>query len=138
MLETMNREQVYESTYLECADKVKGRLVNQLSNREDAEEVFQEAFLSFWLALEKFRGEAKPSTLLYGITRRRVADHLRRKYQHYRERMRALPDKQYVEGLEEAFHVPIDPLNVLIALTQDETRGLLLAIKRTRENQLKE
>ena len=143
----MSQQQIYEDTYQECAPKVRGHLYNQINNREDADEVFQEVFLSLWKALRKFRGDAKPSTLLNVITKRRIVDYLRKKY-HYSEiitsalssryLMGSASDVSYIENIEETLHVNINPLNILIIMSQGDTKDLLMAIKRTRENQLKE
>jgi len=143
----MSQQQIYEDTYQECAPKVRGYLYNQINNREDADEIFQEVFLSLWKALGKFRGDAKPSTLLNVITKRRIVDYLRKKY-HYSEiitsalssryLMGSASDVSYIENIEETLHVNINPLNILIIMSQGDTKDLLMAIKRTRENQLKE
>lgn len=121
----MNRTEIYEDTYREYSSRVRGYLYNQISNREDADDVFQEVFAGFWKALEKFRGDAKSSTFLRAIVNRKIADYLRSKYRE--------PDKRYIENLEETIHVNISPLNILIAMSQGETRNLLLAIKKTKE-----
>ena len=143
----MNQERVYKDTYQECAPKVRGHLYNQINNREDADEVFQEVFLSLWKALRKFRGDAKPSTLLNVITRRRIVDYLRKKYHcsevitsalSLRYLMGSASDVSYIENIEETLCVNINPLNILILMSQGETKALLMAIKRTRENQFKE
>ena len=47
-------------------------------NREDAEDVAQEAFLAAWKGLPAFRGEAGFATWLYRLTSNAAIDHLRR------------------------------------------------------------
>ena len=47
-------------------------------NREDAEDVAQEAFLAAWKGLPAFRGEAGFATWLYRLTSNTAIDHLRR------------------------------------------------------------
>lgn len=121
----MNPEKVCADVYEEYAHKVKGHLYNRINNREDADDIFQEVFYDFLKALEKFRGEAKAPTLLYVIMRRRIADYMRMKYRN--------PDYQYVEEIENQIHMNIYPLNILIAMSQGETKSLLLAIKKTKE-----
>ena len=51
------------------------RLVGQ---REDAEEIAQEAFLRLYKSLATFRGESRVGTWLYRTTTRLAIDHLRR------------------------------------------------------------
>jgi len=127
-------EQVYENVYREYAPKVRGYLYNRINSRDDADDIFQDIFKDFWKAQGKFRGDAKPSTLLYVIMKRRFTDYLRAKYRtiHLKAKYRH-PNSQYVKEIEDILNIPVNPLNILIAVSQGETKSLLLAIKRTRE-----
>ena len=49
-----------------------------VGNREDAEDLVQEAFLRLYRALPNFRGDSKISTWLYRTTTHLAIDHLRR------------------------------------------------------------
>ncbi len=53
--------------------------VRMIKQREDAEEVVQDVFLSAYGALEAFRGDSKVSTWLYRITYRKSLDYLKKK-----------------------------------------------------------
>ena len=132
----MNREQMYEDVYQKYGSTVRGYLYSQINNREDADEVFQDVFLGLWKALETFRGDAKPSTLLFVITRRKKVDFLRKKY----SRLFAQSDKKYLEYFSKKLGFRINAiLHPMWSEHLDEDqRELVLAIKRTRENQLKE
>jgi RNA polymerase sigma-70 factor (ECF subfamily) len=74
----------------DARSEVVGRLVTELAdplfnfgyrmcgNREDAEDLVQETFLSAWRAWSSFRGESSPKTWLYAIASR-VCLHKRRR-----------------------------------------------------------
>ncbi|MBK8871920.1 MAG: sigma-70 family RNA polymerase sigma factor [Elusimicrobia bacterium] len=53
-----------------------------LGQREEAEDVLQEVFMSVHAHLDSFRGEAKLSTWLYTIALNRVRNHIRRRGKH--------------------------------------------------------
>ena len=55
-------------------DRVYALARRMVGDREEAEEVAQDAFLRAWRALPRFRGEARFSTWLYRITHRRACD----------------------------------------------------------------
>jgi len=61
--------------------RYQGRLVAfaraRLRNAADAEDLVQEAFLSFLKSVGNFRGEASLETYLFTILRRKIIDHLR-------------------------------------------------------------
>jgi RNA polymerase sigma-70 factor (ECF subfamily) len=57
-------------------DRAYGLALRILRSAEDAEEVAQDAFLRAWLALPRFRGEARFSTWLHRIVARRALDRL--------------------------------------------------------------
>lgn len=58
--------------------KVLGLAWRLVGNREDAEDLAQEAFLRLHRALPEFRGDSKISTWLYRTTTHLAIDHLRR------------------------------------------------------------
>jgi RNA polymerase sigma-70 factor (ECF subfamily) len=55
-------------------DRAYGLALRIVRSAADAEEVAQDAFVRAWLALSRFRGEAKFSTWLYRIVARRAFD----------------------------------------------------------------
>jgi len=129
----VNREEIYKETHYLCSSRIRGHLYSNIANREEADDVFQEIFFDFWQALPKFRFEAAPSTILYVITRRRIIDFLRKKYQHAKSLIPASPDSELDKAsLESIFSIDLEPLEILLRLTSGETKTLLLAIKRTR------
>lgn len=68
----------FEILVKQHADKVTGLAWRLLGQREDAEDLAQEAFLRLHRALPKFRGESKVSTWLYRTVTRLAIDHMRR------------------------------------------------------------
>jgi len=71
-------ENGFEILVKQHADKVTGLAWRLLGNREEAEDLTQEAFLRLYHALPKFRGESRVSTWLYRTVTRLAIDHLRR------------------------------------------------------------
>lgn len=126
-------KEIYEETYYAYSPKVRGYLYNNVVNREEADDMFQDIFFHLWQALPKFRFDAPPQSLLYIIMKRRLIDFLRKKYRHAKSLIPASPDSELDEAsLESTFAMDIDPLDILLQLTSGETRNLLLAIKKTR------
>lgn len=72
-------ESGFELLVKERADKVIGLAWRLVGNREEAENLAQEAFLKLHRSLPSFRGESRISTWLYRTTTRLAIDHLRRK-----------------------------------------------------------
>ncbi len=59
--------QAFEMVVAKYRDRIFARVLQLLKNREDAEEVTQDAFIRAHRGLDKFRGEASFSTWLYQI-----------------------------------------------------------------------
>ena len=59
-------------------DNVYGLVLRMLSNREEAEELAQDAFIKAFNALRNYRGDSKFSTWLYSITYNTCISHLRK------------------------------------------------------------
>lgn len=66
--------------------KVYNLALRMCGSAEDARDVAQEAFLSAWRGLPRFRGEAGFSTWLYRLTQNAAIDHLRRTRRQQGER----------------------------------------------------
>lgn len=71
-------ESGFEQLVKEHSSKVMGLAWRLVGNREEAEDLAQEAFLRLHRALPDFRGESKISTWLYRTTTRLAIDFLRR------------------------------------------------------------
>jgi RNA polymerase sigma-70 factor (ECF subfamily) len=68
----------FEILVRQHADKVTSLAWRLLGQREEAEDLTQEAFLRLYRALPKFRGESRVSTWLYRTVTRLAIDQLRR------------------------------------------------------------
>jgi RNA polymerase sigma factor (sigma-70 family) len=101
-------------------------------NREDAEEVAQDAFLKAWQAINSFKGESRFSTWLYRIVFNLAVSKTRKKKMetsHFDEVK--ISDKEIADALE-AFHLQekedrvIQLEKALLELREDES--LILAL----------
>lgn len=68
----------FELLVKEHTGKIIGLAWRMVGNREEAEDIVQEAFLRLHRSLADFRGESRVSTWLYRTTTRLAIDHLRR------------------------------------------------------------
>jgi len=68
----------FEQLVKEHTGKIVGLAWRLVGNREEAEDLAQEAFLRLYRALPEFRGESRISTWLYRTTTRLAIDYLRR------------------------------------------------------------
>jgi len=69
----------------EYAQKVYQSCYYQLGQREDAEDLTQETFVSIYNALDRFEGRAKLSTWIYSITQNKCREHIRNKSRKKRQ-----------------------------------------------------
>ena len=73
----MNEKQSFLIIYHKHKDLVYNLCMNYLQNREDAEEVFQDVFLSVHQKIVLFEGKAKVKTWLYRITVNKSLDFIK-------------------------------------------------------------
>lgn len=71
-------ERSFERLVKEQTGKILGLAWRLVGNREEAEDLVQEAFLRLHRSLPDFRGDSRISTWLYRTTTRLAIDHLRR------------------------------------------------------------
>ena len=71
-------ERGFQLLVKEHTGKLVGLAWRLVGNREDAEDLAQEAFLRLHRSLAEFRGESRIGTWLYRTTTRLAIDHLRR------------------------------------------------------------
>jgi len=129
----VNRQEVFEETYFSYSGRVKGHLYNNINDKDRVEEISQDIFSDFWVALEKFNGNAKPSTLLYKIMKCRIADYLRQKYRRSESIIPTYPEWDVEWELKDKIK-NMGRIDILLALIKDEeTKALLLAIKKTKK-----
>jgi RNA polymerase sigma-70 factor (ECF subfamily) len=75
-------EASFEEIINRHADKVFGLALRITRSNEDAEEVFQEVFLTLTKKLDTFRGESKFSSWLYRVTANAAYMHIRAQKKH--------------------------------------------------------
>lgn len=75
-------ETSFEEIINRHADKVLGLALRITRSNEDAEEVFQEVFLTLTKKLDTFRGESKFSSWLYRVTANAAYMHIRAQKKH--------------------------------------------------------
>jgi len=93
----------FELLYERYFPRVHRFVSRRLSNRADAEETVQEAFINVFASLESFRGEASFAAWVLGVTRRTIAGRFKRK----RHTMVPLPEDD--EGRCDAVAVGCEP-----------------------------
>lgn len=106
-------------------DRVFALARRMVGDREEAEEVAQDAFLRAWRALPRFRGDARFSTWLYRITYRRACDaaaslRSRRRRERDLETAGAIADTAPAAGLREG-----EALERLIASLPEAQRAAI-------------
>lgn len=110
-----------EDAFREFVDKYKVMVVNTcygfVHNREDAEDIAQEVFISFYQSLGKFRGECSVATWLHRIAVNQCVDHCK----SLRERIK----KINVEEWELTANPSSDDLLAWEHLAENEMKELL-------------
>lgn len=86
-----------EEAYKELVEMYKKPLFNLvysiISNSEEAEEIVQDVFVSFYIKRESFEGRSKIYTWLYRVSFNRAVDHIRK-----REREKKYRIKEYINS----------------------------------------
>jgi len=140
----MDIEEIYKETHYIQSPRVRGYLYNIIPDRQDADDIHQDVFFSFWQSLADFKFEAAPATLLHIIMRRCVIDYLRRRHLTQRglavlqnalengetsnQGFKKAQEKEPRKSLE---LFPADHLELLLRIASGDTKALLLAIKKT-------
>ena len=94
-------EQSFEALVRQNSEKMIQLAWRMVNNRQDAEEIVQEAFLRFYRTLGSFRGDSLVSTWLYRTVSRLCIDYLRREKIKRRLFFFSRPDDEY-DPLEQA------------------------------------
>jgi RNA polymerase sigma-70 factor (ECF subfamily) len=98
-LQSLCAEARYETAYRALVDRLSApmyRLALRMGlDHDDAQDVLQEAFISIWKALPKFRGESKFSTWVYRIVSNEALAALRRQQ---RRRLWTVPETEAPEA----------------------------------------
>lgn len=92
-------EEAFSEMVRENQARIFGLLYRMIGNREEAEDLAQEVFITVFKSIEQFRGESKFSTWLYRI----AANHCKNRIQH-------LARRRAVGGLDEESHYGKDAL----------------------------
>lgn len=58
------------------SERLRRFVLRQVGNSSDADEITQQAFVEMSSCYDRFRGESKPSTWLFGIARNLIRNHL--------------------------------------------------------------
>ncbi len=118
-----------EEAFRVLVEKYQNRIFSlawrMVGDREEAEEVAQDAFLRAWRALPRFRADARFSTWLYRIAYRRSCDALallrvRRRRERGLERMDAMADPA-----QDAGRLAEGPVERLVAALPEAQRAVV-------------
>jgi DNA-directed RNA polymerase specialized sigma24 family protein len=132
------REKEFSLTIEEEYSKIKGMVINAIGNITEAEDIMQEINLSFWNHLKNHRGEAKPSTVLFVIAKRRIADYLRGKYKQskvfqYLKTEYKKTDAEAIEyfGKKQEFKINLLLHPIFSGILSEDHKELLLAMRKS-------
>ena len=98
----------FELLVKEHSRKIIGLAWRLVGNREEAEDLAQEAFFRLHRSVHKFRGDSRISTWLYRTTTRLAIDHLRRE-RIKRKLFFFRSDSESVDPVEQAIDFSQDP-----------------------------
>lgn len=65
--------------YKKHRDKLYNFISRQVADRQDVDEILQDAFIAFLESLRDFRGQSSLKTFLYAIAKNKISDKLRKK-----------------------------------------------------------
>lgn len=98
-----------EEAYKELMENYKKPLINLvysiISNYEEAEEIVQDVFVSFYIKRESFEGRSKIYTWLYRVSFNRAVDYIRKKEREKKYRLKEYRNAEMQEsGNENSLH----------------------------------
>lgn len=117
-----------EEAYKELMENYRKPLVNLvysiISNYDEAEEIVQDVFVSFYIKRENFEGRSKIYTWLYRVSFNRAVDHIRKREREKRYRLKEYRNAEMQESdndnsinkmiladalskLEDSFRIPL-------------------------------
>lgn len=91
-----------EEAYKELMENYKKPLINLvysiISNYEEAEEIVQDVFVSFYIKRESFEGRSKIYTWLYRVSFNRAVDYIRKKEREKKYRLKEYRNAEMQES----------------------------------------
>lgn len=98
-----------EEAYKELMEMYKKPLFNLvysiISNKDEAEEIVQDVFVSFYIKRESFEGRSKIYTWLYRVSFNRAVDHIRKKEREKKYRLKEYRNSEMQEsGNDDSIH----------------------------------
>lgn len=119
----------HESAFAQLVDMYSEKTINLawrlIGQRDDAEEIAQEAFLRFFRSLAKFRGDSSVGTWLYRTVTHLAIDHLRRERLKRRIFFFRSGDSEQADPLDMAADPAASPQELFLAR---ETAGRMQQI----------
>ncbi len=103
-------EQAFEEIVRTYGDKVFSLIYRMLGNRQEAEDVAQDVFITVFKTIESFRGEAKFSTWLLRI----AANHSKNRIKHLARRPTEGVDPEDVSQVRQSADRPAPPVQAQI------------------------
>lgn len=138
MTET-EKEQLFSVAVDEYRSLITGMVFNAIRDPVEAEDVLQDIYTAFWKHLDNHRGEAKLTTVLFSIMKKKVATFIRAKKRR-RELVNAFISKK--EEFEDAtairyysnkreFRVSLLLHPLFKSVLSSENRQLLIAVQKS-------
>ena len=102
-----------EKAFREMVERYRDQVYNltfrMLGNREEAEDVAQEVFISVFKNIESFRGDSKLSTWLYRITANHCKNRIKYLARRHDRQQHELDETLLKEGADTALTAPTQP-----------------------------
>lgn len=122
--------QAFESLVLCYEKKVLNMCWHIMQNKEEAEDITQDIFMTIYQSIHQFKGDAKLSTWIHRITLNKCLESIRKSKRKKRFGIRVEMDESFVE-----YHISKDKDPEEYLIEKERTTAFLTAVQHLSENQ---
>lgn len=105
----MTNKENFEIIYKEYAPAIRKLCLSYTGDRDNAEDLIQETFITVWKKLDSFRNDAKLSTWIYRIAINNCLTSMRKKHQHFKK----MTDTSCIDIPEDSSNEKIQQIDLL-------------------------